>query len=138
MHYISKTSAVKVNSFLKLKPNAVHSLVYTCPNLLHRDSEVQGIDTLNKLSPVSITIAIISTFFVEVTTNASLVEVIGRVGWVHYAWKMLGKQVRVSGLIVVFFPVDARTSNPDKSLYHRALVTLTLQLHGSSQWSSFQ
>ena len=93
---------------LKLKPNATHSLVHTRSNLLHRDVKVQGVHTLNKLSPVSITIAIISTFFVVVTTNASLVEIIGRVGWVHYAWKMLGKQVRISGRIVVFFPVDAR------------------------------
>jgi hypothetical protein len=90
-------------------------LVYTSPNLLHRDSEVQGVNTVNKLFPVSIIgIAIISTFSVVRTTNASLVEIVGRVCWVNYAWTMLGKQVRINGFFVVFFPVDARTNNVGK------------------------
>ena len=80
--------------------------------MLHRDGEVQGVNTVNKFSPVSITITIISTFSVEVATNASLMEVVGRVCWVHYAWKILWKQVRISGFVVVLFPVDAKTDNP--------------------------
>jgi hypothetical protein len=88
-------------------------LVHPRLNLLHRDSEVQRVNTANKPSPVSITIAIISTFFVEVTTYASLVEIVGRVCWVHYAWKILREQVRISGFIVVLFPVDAKTDSPE-------------------------
>ena len=107
-------SAVKVSSsLLKSKPNATHSLVHTRSNLLHRDIEVQGVHTLNKFSPVSITIAVISTFFVAVTTNASLVEIVGRVSWVHNAWKTLGKQVRVSGLLVILFPIDTEIDSPE-------------------------
>ena len=85
----------------------MHLLVYTRFNLLHWDSEVQGVDTVNKLPPVSITISIISTLLVGATTNTSLMEVVGRVCWVHYAWMILGKQVRISRFLVVFFPVDA-------------------------------
>ena len=87
-------------------------MVYALFNLLHRDGEVQGVNTVNKLLPVPIAITIISAFSVEVTTNASLVEIVGRVCWVHYAWKMLWKQVRISGFVVVLFPVDAKTDNP--------------------------
>ena len=79
--------------------------------MLHRDSEVQGINTLNKFPPVPITITIISTFSVGITTDSSLMEVVGRVCWVHYAWKILWKQVRISGFFVVLFPVDAKTDN---------------------------
>jgi hypothetical protein len=93
--------------------NGTYLSVHTLPNLLHRDGEIQGVNTANKPSPVSITIAVISTFFVEVTTNASLMEIVGRVCWVHYAWKILREQVRISGLIVVLFPVDAKTESRD-------------------------
>ena len=89
----------------------MHLLVYACLNLLHWDSEVQSVDTANKFPPISITISIISTLFVEDTTNTSLMEVVGRVCWVHYAWTIRGKQVRISGFLVVFFSVDARMDN---------------------------
>ena len=103
-------SIAKVCSSL-LQSNAMRLLVYTSLNLLHRDGEVQSVDIANKFPPVSIAISIISTLLVGATTNASLVEVVGRVCWVHYARNMR-KQDRVGGYFVVFFPIDARTDNP--------------------------
>lgn len=84
--------------------------------MLHRDSEVQGVNIVNKFLPVSTTISIISTLPVGTTTNTSLVKVVGWVCWVHYAWTTLGKQVRISGFPVVFFPVDATTDKSESNL----------------------
>ncbi len=64
-------------------------------------------DAVGELCPASSSILVVLSSPVVGSCYASVMEVVGWVGWVHYPRSALGEQVTILVLVVVPFPVDA-------------------------------
>jgi len=65
------------------------------------------VDVAHKLSPAATSVLVVACLLVAVAGYATLVEVVGGVGRIHYPGATLGEQVAVLELLVVLLPVDA-------------------------------
>ena len=64
-------------------------------------------NVVSERHPASSSILVVLSSPVVVSCYASVMEVVGWVGWVHYPRRTLGEQVTILGPVVVPFPVDA-------------------------------
>ena len=70
-------------------------------------SQVQGVNITDQVAPTSPSLSIVPPLLVAPTSYACVVQVVGRIGWVHYPGQLSREQRAVLALVVILLPVYA-------------------------------
>ena len=96
------------NTTVEKKTNNSSVAALSLRQFLDSFSEVQGADVVHEWSPAPTPVLVVLCLLVAVAGYATLVEIVGRVGGIHYPGATPGEQVTlVVILAVVLLPVDA-------------------------------
>ena len=96
----------ELNTTVKKRTNSSSVAALSLRQFLDSFSEVQGADMVHKWSPAPTPVLVVLCLLVATASYATLVEIVGRVGGIHYPGATPGEQVTVVILAVVLLPVD--------------------------------
>ena len=76
-------------------------------SVLHWLCQVQGVYIADQVAPTAPSLSIVPPLLVAPTSYACVVQVVGRIGWVHYPGQLSREQRAVLALVVILLPVYA-------------------------------
>ena len=76
-------------------------------SVLHWLCKVQGVNISDQVAPTAPSLSIVPPLLVAPTSYACVVQVVGRISWVHYPGQLSREQRAVLALVVILLPVYA-------------------------------
>ena len=81
---------------------------------------------VHEWAPAPTPVLVVPCLLVAMTSYATLVEIVGRVGGIHYPGASPGEQVTVVILVVVLLPVNAVAVRNSIYIYYGSFIVVTL------------